>query len=242
MSSSCRGSLAKVVGMTGTTNLPFNPTLEPGTIVDLPIPGAWVYVPRVFGDDRGSFHEWFRAEQFTEHLGYPFQVAQANLSRSTRGVVRGLHLADVPPGQAKLVTCVAGEIQDVLVDLRAGSPTFGKHVSLLLSDAQPLIIHVPLGVGHGFAALSETAVVNYLVTEAYNPEGEWEVNPYDEELQVQWRVAAASAVLSDKDRAAPSLAEVSERLPQYREVRGWEQVLRREWDLAMSESEAWEGE
>lgn len=231
--------------MNGSTQLPVSELLAeatPGSIVDLPIAGAWAYCPRVFGDDRGSFHEWFRAEQFTEHLGYPFQIAQANLSRSTRGVVRGIHLADVPPGQAKLVTCVAGEIQDVLVDVRAGSPTFGRHVSLSLSDAEPLIIHVPFGVGHGFAALSETAVVNYLVSEAYNPEAEWEIHPFDKELGVEWEVELASAVLSDKDRAAPALRDVQARLPQFREVRGWEQELRREWDLAMGESEAWEGE
>ncbi|KAB1504393.1 dTDP-4-keto-6-deoxy-D-glucose epimerase [Corynebacterium sp. 320] len=214
----------------------------PGTIVDLPIPGAWVYVPRTFSDDRGSFHEWFRGDQFMERLGYPFTIAQANLSRSTRNVIRGIHLADVPPGQAKLVTCVAGSITDVLVDLRTGSPTFGKHVSLPISDAQPLIVHIPLGVGHAFHAVSETAVVNYLVTETYNPDAEWEIHPFDGALGVEWDIDEDTAILSPKDQAAPHLADVTDRLPNYREVRGWEQELQRGWELAMDESDAWAGE
>lgn len=211
----------------------------PGTIVDLPLPGAWVFVPRVFGDERGSFHEWFRAEQFTEHLGYPFTVAQSNLSRSAKNVVRGVHLAEVPPGQAKFVTCVSGVVTDILVDLRVGSPTFGKHVSVELSEENNFGLFVPLGVGHGFAAQSERATVSYLVTEAYNPEREFEVDAYDADLAIDWPVDADQAVLSDKDKKAPSLQDVHDRLPQWRETRGWEKELRQEWDEAMAAAEEW---
>lgn len=206
---------------------------QPGSIVELPISGAWVYIPRVHSDARGGFHEWFRAEQFAEQLGYPFEVAQGNLSRSALGVVRGVHLADVPPGQAKFVSCVSGQVRDVLVDLREGSPTFGKHVSVTLSEQNNLGVFVPLGVGHGFAAETSLATVSYLVSDAYNPDREFEVNPFDPALGIDWGVDPADAVASDKDRNAPLLADVRERLPQWREVRGWEQELRREWQEAM---------
>lgn len=205
------------------------------SIRDLSILGAWVFTPQVFGDDRGSFHEWFRTEQFTEKIGWPFQVAQANLSRSTRGVVRGIHLADVPPGQAKLVTCVAGSVRDVLVDLRVGSPTFGQHVTVELTEDNNLCLYVPLGVGHGFAATSENATLNYLVTEAYNPDKEWGLHPFDPELGIDWPVEEDQAILSAKDASAPRLSDetVAARLPQYREVRAWERELASEWQAAM---------
>lgn len=214
-----------------------------GGILDLPISGAWLYIPQVFGDERGSFHEWFRAEQFTEKIGWPFQVAQANLSRSARGVVRGIHLADVPPGQAKLVTCVAGSVCDVLVDLRVGSPTFGKHCAVDLTEDNNLCLFVPLGVGHGFAATSDKATLNYLVTEAYNPEKEWGIHPFDPELGIDWPVGEDQAILSAKDAAAPFLSDatVSARLPQFREVRAWEKELASEWQAAMEfADESWD--
>lgn len=239
--------LGSVAGA-GRTEVVVLEGLEPGVVHALPIPGAWVFIPRVFEDDRGSFHEWFRGEQFTEQLGYPFQVVQANCSYSRRGVVRGIHVADVPPGQAKLVTCLAGSVRDVLVDLREGSPTFGRSIAVELgmpggdvSAAGCAVVHVPIGVGHGFAAKSDVAVVAYLVSEAYNPQAEWEVYPFDPELAVDWGVGAGEALLSAKDQAAPRLQEVRGRLPQFREARGWEQELQREWQLAMDASEGdWE--
>ena len=207
------------------------------TITDLPIAGAWVYAPTVHGDDRGSFHEGFRAAQFTEHLGYPFEVAQANVSRSSRNVVRGIHLAEVPPGQAKFVSCVAGEVHDVLVDLRKGSPTFGRHVVVPLSEANNWSVHVPIGVGHGFVATSERATLHYLVSEAYNPEREFGVDPFDPELGVDWGVAKADATLSQKDATAPSQADVHDRLPTWQESRGWEKQLSSEWAAALEFAE-----
>lgn len=211
----------------------------PGSIVELPIAGAWAFIPQVFGDERGAFHEWFRAEQFAEQLGYPLQVVQANLSRSAACVLRGIHLAEVPPGQAKFVTCVAGAVQDVLVDLRQGSPTFGKHLSVELSAENNIGVFVPLGVGHGFAA-REQSTVSYLVTEAYNPAREFEVDAFDPELAINWAIDHSAATRSAKDQSAPGLHEVTDRLPQWREVRGWEEQLAEEWAEAMQATEDWE--
>lgn len=214
---------------------------EPGSIVDLPIPGAWAYVPKVHGDGRGSFHESFKAELFGQKLGYPFEVAQGNLSRSSRDVVRGIHLADVPPGQAKFVSCLSGAITDVLVDVRVGSPTFGQYITVELSAENNVSVYVPLGVGHGFRAHDDQTTVNYLVTEAYNPQREYGIDPFDADLAVVWGVPKEQAVLSDKDKEAPSLSEVRDRLPQYREVRAWEAQLRADWAEALHEAEQWEG-
>lgn len=213
---------------------------EAGSITNLPIKGAWVFTPRVFGDDRGTFHEWYRGEQFTEKLGYPFEVAQANISRSAKNVVRGIHLADVPPGQAKFVTCVSGAVKDVLVDLRKGSPTYGKHVVVELSEDNNTGVFIPLGVGHGFVASTDKATVSYLVTEAYNPEREYEVDPFDATLAINWGITKDQAVLSEKDLNAPSLAEVEDRLSTWNDVRGWEKELRTTWKEAMADADAWE--
>ncbi|WP_099298315.1 dTDP-4-dehydrorhamnose 3,5-epimerase [Corynebacterium dentalis] len=214
--------------------------IEPGSITPLPIKEAWLYTPRVFGDDRGSFHEWFRTEQFTEYLGYPFDVAQANLSRSQENVVRGIHLAEVPPGQAKFVTCVAGSVRDVLVDVRKGSPTYGKHVVIELNAENNAGVFVPLGVGHGFTATSDEATVSYLVTEAYNPEREFEINPFDATLAIDWGIAQDQAVLSEKDAAAPELSAVTDRLATWNDVRGWEKELRDAWQEALHAADEWE--
>ncbi|WP_426705169.1 dTDP-4-dehydrorhamnose 3,5-epimerase family protein [Corynebacterium auriscanis] len=212
---------------------------DPGSIVDLPIPGAWVYVPRVFGDDRGSFHEAFRGEQFTEKLGYPLNIAQTNLSRSGANVIRGIHLAEVPPGQAKLVTCVAGGVTDVLVDVRVGSPTFGKHLQVPLNEQNNFALFVPLGVGHGVASEHNGATLYYLVTEAYDPDREFGLHPFDAALNINWPVEQSAAVLSPKDATAPTVDQVRDRLSSYNDVRGWEKELRRDWAEALAESEAW---
>lgn len=207
-------------------------------IIDLPIPGAWLYVPTVHGDERGSFHEGFRAAEFSEKLGYPFNVAQANISRSARNVVRGIHLAEVPPGQAKFVTCLAGEIRDVLVDLRVGSPAYGKQVALPLSEENNIAVYIPIGVGHGFTAVSEQATLNYLVTEAYNPDREFGIDPFDADLAVDWGVSSDAAILSSKDASAPAVAAVQDRLATWADCRGWEKELRNEWAAALADSEA----
>lgn len=221
-------------------------------ITDLEIPGAWVAEPRVFGDDRGTFHEWFRADIVAEKLGHPLDVPQANLSTSRDGVIRGVHFADVPPGQAKYVTCVAGRVVDVLVDLRRGSRTFMKHVSVELSAANRRGIYIPIGVGHAFgvpAGVGE-ATVSYLVSEGYDPAAEHAVSPLDPALDIDWAAhgvadSAGDVVLSDKDRAAPTVTEIERgglALPSWNECRGWEKELRLAWEQAQSDAENWEGE
>lgn len=219
-------------------------------ITDLEIPGAWVAEPRVYSDDRGTFHEWFRADIVAEKLGHPLDIPQANLSTSRPGVIRGIHFADVPPGQAKYVTCVAGRVIDVLVDLRRGSPTFLKHVAVELSAEKRNGVYIPVGVGHAFGvpAGAGEATVSYLVSEGYDPAAEHAVTPFDPEIGVDWAahgITAADAVLSDKDRRAPTVADIGSdgpALPSWNECRGWEKELRLAWEQAQDDAENWEGE
>ncbi|MEU6793945.1 dTDP-4-dehydrorhamnose 3,5-epimerase [Nonomuraea wenchangensis] len=178
----------------------------------LSIDGSWLFTPRVHADPRGAFLEAFKAAE----LPHPFGVAQVNCSVSRAGVLRGVHFADVPPGQAKYVTCVSGAVLDVVVDLRAGSPTFGRWESAVLDDETRRAMLVAEGLGHAFMALSEQATVVYLCSATYNPAGEHGVDPLDPDLGIAWP-AGLEPVLSDQDAAAPSLAEAlaSGLLPDY---------------------------
>jgi dTDP-4-dehydrorhamnose 3,5-epimerase len=174
----------------------------------LGIDGAWVYTPQVHHDDRGSFAEAFRGAEFAEALGYRLDVAQVNCSVSRRGVIRGIHYSDVPPGQAKYVTCVAGAILDVVVDLRAGSPTFGKWEAVRLDSASRGAVFLGEGLGHAFMALTDGATALYLCSTPYAPGREHGVNPLDPAIGIGWPLEDGEApVLSDKDAAAPSLDE-----------------------------------
>ncbi|GJF29279.1 DTDP-4-dehydrorhamnose 3,5-epimerase RmlC [Kitasatospora sp. NE20-6] len=187
----------------------------------LAIPGAFEITPRLHGDPRGLFTEWYRFDRLAEHVGHPLRLAQANLSVSARGVVRGIHFADVPPGQAKYVSCVRGAVLDVLVDLRTGSPAFGRWEGVRLDDTDRRAVYVPEGVGHGFCALTDDATLSYLCSEAYNPVGEHAVHPLDPDLGIAWPADAPQ--LSDRDAAAPSLAEAlaSGLLPSYEACRAY---------------------
>ncbi|NMO90738.1 dTDP-4-dehydrorhamnose 3,5-epimerase family protein [Actinomycetospora sp. TBRC 11914] len=176
---------------------------------ELAVPGAWVFTPPVFPDARGAFAAPFQAEVFAGTVGHPLHVAQANTSVSRRGVVRGVHYADVPPGQAKYVQCSAGALLDVVVDLRVGSPTFGKWDAVRL-DAEGLrAVYLSEGLGHAFLALADGTVATYLCSTAYNPGAEHGVDPLDPELALPWteHVPADELVLSAKDTDAPSLAQ-----------------------------------
>ncbi|HET7725188.1 MAG TPA: dTDP-4-dehydrorhamnose 3,5-epimerase, partial [Propionibacteriaceae bacterium] len=128
----------------------------------LAIAGSWLVEPSVYSDDRGSFLEWFRGDHLERAVGAPFSVAQANHSISSRGVVRGVHFADVPPGQAKYVYCPSGAVLDVIVDVRVGSPTYGRHVAVRLDDENRRAVFIAEGLGHAFCALSDAAAVTYL--------------------------------------------------------------------------------
>ncbi|MFB7496235.1 dTDP-4-dehydrorhamnose 3,5-epimerase [Streptomyces sp. NPDC056161] len=172
----------------------------------LEIAGAWVLEPKVYQDHRGSFHEWFRGEEFREATGYDWTLAQANCSVSRRGVLRGVHFADVPPGQAKYVTCVNGSVLDVVVDIRVGSPTYGQWEAVRLDDADRHAVFLAEGLGHAFMALTDDATVMYLCSTGYLPEREHGVHPLDPELGIEWP-RGIEPVLSEKDAAAPTLAE-----------------------------------
>jgi dTDP-4-dehydrorhamnose 3,5-epimerase len=181
------------------------------------VDGAWLCTPRQFPDERGVFLEWFRADLLAEHTQRRFDVLQANHSISRRGTVRGLHLADVPPGQAKYVYCPRGAVLDVVVDVRAGSPTFGEHVALRLDDQDRRGLFIAEGLAHGFCALTETAEVTYLVSTTYDPAVERSINPLDPDIAVPWPDDIGALVMSDKDRAAPTLqqARAAGTLPSY---------------------------
>lgn len=171
----------------------------------LAIAGAFEFTPQQHGDSRGLFLEWFRGDALGEAIGHPLSLAQANLSVSSRGVVRGIHYASVPPGQAKYVTCVAGAVRDVIVDLRTGSPTFGTWDSVLLDDIDRRAVYLSEGLGHGFCALSERATISYLCSTQYAPDREHAVDPFDPEIGIDWGLTQLTT--SERDAAAPRLSE-----------------------------------
>ncbi|WP_037906790.1 dTDP-4-dehydrorhamnose 3,5-epimerase [Actinacidiphila yeochonensis] len=186
----------------------------------LDIDGAWVHEPKTFPDARGTFHEWFSVDGFEKAVGHPLNLAQANCSVSRRGTLRGVHFADVPPSQAKYVKCVRGAVLDVIVDIRVGSPTFGQWEGVRLDDQQHHSVYLSEGLGHAFMALTDDATVVYLCSEGYAPQREHGINPLDPELGIEWP-AGVEPLLSEKDAAAPTLAEAREQglLPT------WEQCL-----------------
>ncbi|MFF2960819.1 dTDP-4-dehydrorhamnose 3,5-epimerase [Streptomyces sp. NPDC057963] len=193
----------------------------------LSITGAWVHEPKVFPDSRGSFHEWFRASELSEAVGHPLRLAQANFSLSSRGTLRGVHFADVPPSQAKYVKCVRGAVLDVIVDIRVGSPTYKRWEAVRLDDADHHAVYLAEGLGHAFMALTDDASVVYLCSEGYAPGREHGINPLDPELGIEWP-AEIAPLLSDKDAAAPSLAEAEEHglLPSYEACQAYYAQLR----------------
>jgi dTDP-4-dehydrorhamnose 3,5-epimerase len=190
-------------------------------VESLEIDGAWIFTPRVHVDSRGNLHEWFRGDEFFKQLGYHFCLAQANCAVSRRGVLRGVHFADVPPGQAKYVACVSGAILDVVVDVRIGSPTFARWEAMRLDDETRRAVFIAEGLGHAFMALSDEASVLYLCSAPYTPAREHAVHPLDPALGISWP-PDLEPVLSAKDAAAPSLeqARVSGQLPGYADCRG----------------------
>ena len=174
-------------------------------LVPLSIQGAYVLESKVWGDQRGFFREWFKRSDF-EEAGVDFEIAQANLSMSRRDVVRGLHYSLAPGGQAKVVTCAYGELDDVVVDIRVGSPTFGRVEVVHLGSDEERSVLVPGGAAHGFCVTSELGALTYLLSSPFNPAMELEIDPFDPELAVAWTLSG-EAIVSDKDAGAPSLAQ-----------------------------------
>ena len=192
-------------------------------IRELRIPDSFEVTPRQVGDDRGVFLEWYRFDKLAEAVGHPLALAQGNTSVSKRGVVRGIHFADVPPSQAKYVTAVRGTVLDFVVDIRVGSPTYGQWDSVLLDDTDRRAIYIAEGLGHCFVALTDQATVSYLVTSTFNAEREHGIDPLDEDIRLDFGMNADELLLSPKDTAAPSLAEAaaSKLLPSWSDSRAF---------------------
>lgn len=176
---------------------------------ELKVPGAWEITPRIHGDSRGMFFEWLKNTDFGSFAGHGLNVQQANCSVSAAGVLRGLHFAQLPPSQAKYVTCVRGAVFDVVVDIRVGSPTFGQWDSVLLDDQDRRTIYISEGLGHGFLALQDDSTVMYLCSAEYSPQREHTIRATDPALGIDWPlVDGVAPSLSDRDAVAPSFAEV----------------------------------
>ena len=175
-------------------------------VIETSIPGVVIIEPRIFGDDRGYFFESFSQREFEEKIGH-VNFVQDNESMSSYGVMRGLHFQRPPFTQAKLVRCVRGKVIDVAVDIRNGSPTYGKHVAVELTEDNHRQFFIPKGFAHGFAVLSETAVFQYKCDEFYHPESEGGVSILDDSLGIDWNIDIARAVLSDKDTRYPALKD-----------------------------------
>jgi dTDP-4-dehydrorhamnose 3,5-epimerase len=176
-------------------------------IRELSVPDAYEITPIQHRDDRGVFLEWYRFDRLEETAGHSLSLRQGNTSVSRKGSVRGIHFADIPPSQAKYVTCTRGAVLDYAIDIRVGSPTFGEWDTVRLDDVDRKAIYVAEGLGHCFVALTDDATVSYLVTDVYNPTREHGINPLDEEVALAFPEEAGELVLSPKDTEAPSLAE-----------------------------------
>ncbi len=191
-------------------------------VITTSIDGLFIIEPRIFEDSRGYFFESFSQREFEEKIG-PINFVQDNESKSSYGVMRGLHFQRPPFTQSKLVRCVKGAVLDVAVDIRKGSPTYGQHVSVILAgddmvgtpslfgegweEAAHRQFFIPKGFAHGFAVLSETAVFQYKCDEFYHPEADGGISILDESLNIDWRIPTDKAILSDKDTKHPLLKD-----------------------------------
>ena len=193
---------------------------------ELSIAGAFEFTPTQFPDERGAFLEWFKADEFVQSVGHHLDLQQANCSISRRGVVRGIHFSDVPPGQAKYVTCVRGAVLDVVVDVRLGSPTFGTHEFVRLDDTDRRAVYLSEGLGHGFSALEDDSTVMYLCSTGYAPAREHGINPFDTALGIGWP-SDVEPIVSEKDQQAPTLEQARVRglLPSMADVEAYVAAL-----------------
>lgn len=163
------------------------------------IEGVLIIEPKVYGDARGYFLESFNAKEFAEKTGLNINFVQDNESMSSYGVMRGLHFQCPPFTQSKLVRCVKGAVLDVAVDIRKGSPTYGKHVAVELTEDNHRQFFVPRGFAHGFAVLSETAVFQYKCDNFYAPQADGGISILDDSLGIDWKIPTEKALLSEKD-------------------------------------------
>ncbi|MDR6994371.1 dTDP-4-dehydrorhamnose 3,5-epimerase [Aeromonas salmonicida] len=176
-------------------------------VINTAIPDVLIFEPNVFGDERGFFFESFNHKQFEEAVGYPVTFVQDNHSKSSKGVLRGLHYQMSPHAQGKLVRCVVGEVFDVAVDIRKGSSTFGKWVGLHLSAENKRQMWIPEGFAHGFLVLSDWAEFLYKTNNYYTPQSEGALYWNDPDIDIFWPLDGLVPKLSSKDMAAASLAD-----------------------------------
>jgi dTDP-4-dehydrorhamnose 3,5-epimerase len=176
-------------------------------LTPLGIEGAWLAESPVWSDDRGFFREWFKSESIKQVVGRDFKVEQANISSSTKGTLRGIHYSLAAKGQAKWVTCVSGSIKDVIVDIRPNSKTFGKWIEVELSGKSGNALLIGEGLGHGFISLADVSTVAYLVSSPFSPSEEFEINPLDQALGINWGISLSELKISNKDKNAPTLEE-----------------------------------
>jgi dTDP-4-dehydrorhamnose 3,5-epimerase len=199
------------------------------TTRELAIPGAWEINPKLHTDDRGLFYEWFTQSEFADATGHRFDLHQANCSVSAAGVLRGLHFAQLPPSQAKFVTCLRGAVFDVIVDIRVGSPTYGRWDTVRLDDRNRRSVYLSEGLAHGFLALEDDSLVMYLCSTPFAPQREHTILATDPQLAIDWPTVGAAPRMSGRDRDAPTLEQVraSGLLPTWDETRGFIEQLRR---------------
>jgi dTDP-4-dehydrorhamnose 3,5-epimerase len=185
----------------------------------LSINGSWKIDFQRFDDNRGYFYESFKDEDFKSQIGRNFAIKQTNTSSSSKGSVRGIHYALVPPSQAKLVQCQRGSIKDYVIDIRVGSPTFGQFEEIELNENSASAVFIEEGLAHAFVALENQTVVTYYVTEKYNPDREKGINPFDKTLNVKW--PEIELILSEKDKQAITLEEAKNQglLPNFDECK-----------------------
>ena len=176
-------------------------------LTPLGIEGAWLAESPVWSDDRGYFREWFKSEDVQAAAGREFGIEQANISLSSAGTLRGIHYSIAPRGQAKWITCVSGSIQDVIVDIRPESKTFGHWIDVELEGDSGKAVLISEGLGHGFLALEDNTAVAYLVSTPFSPTDEFEINPLDAKIGINWGMDLSLLRISDKDKNAPTLAE-----------------------------------
>ena len=176
-------------------------------IIKTEIEGVVILEPRIFKDERGYFFESFSQREFDEKV-MPIRFVQDNESMSTYGVMRGLHYQKMPYTQSKLVWCTHGKVLDIVVDIRKGSPTFGQHVAVELSDDNHRQLFIPRGFAHGFAVLSDVAVFQYKCDNFHAPQAEAGIQLRDEELGIDWKIPTSEAILSEKDKNYPFLRDI----------------------------------
>ena len=176
-------------------------------IKETPLKDCYIIEPTVFEDERGYFYEKFNEQKFEELTGMNGHFVQDNISKSSYGVLRGIHLQKGEHAQAKLVSCLEGKVFDVAVDLREDSPTFGQWFGVELTPENKLQLYVPRGFGHGFSVLSETAIFSYKCDNFYHKESEGSVIWNDKDLNIDWKLPADKILLSEKDSQLPTFAE-----------------------------------